>query len=125
MSDLNNWCVMGRLTRDAELTNVGAKNTSLTKFSIANNTGFGNYAKTNFVNVQIWGKQGENVMQYLKKGKQVAVTGAYECTHWNGQDGSQKESWCLTATSISLLADGKGSTSTETSAIPESEYGNF
>ena len=54
MSDTNVCTFIGRVTRDAELTTVGAKNTSLVKWGIANNTGFGQYEKTNFFNCQMW-----------------------------------------------------------------------
>ena len=48
MSDLNGCTFSGRVTRDAEMTTVGAKNTTIVKWGIANNTGFGQYEKTNF-----------------------------------------------------------------------------
>ena len=107
MSDLNNCTFVGRITRDAELTTVGAKGTSLTKFGIANNTGFGQYEKTNFFNCQIWGKQGEALKQYLVKGKQVAVAGQLEDSSWTGNDGVKHQAWTLTVSTITLLADAK------------------
>lgn len=107
MSDLNSCSFTGRVTRDAELTTVGSKGTMLTKFSIANNTGFGQYAKTNFFNCQMWGKQGEAIKQYLVKGKQVAVTGMLENNKWTGNDGLEHDSWTLTVSSVTLLADSK------------------
>lgn len=110
MSDLNSCSFTGRVTRDAELTTVGSKGTMLTKFSIANNTGFGQYAKTNFFNCQMWGKAGEAIKQYLVKGKQVAVTGQLENQKWTGNDGNEHDSWTLTVSSVTLLADSKNST---------------
>lgn len=107
MSDLNVCTFIGRVTRDAETQLVGAKNTSLTKWGIANNTGFGQYEKTNFFNCQMWGKQGESLKQYLVKGKQVAVSGELEDTTWEGQDGQKHPQWTLTVNKISLLADAK------------------
>lgn len=107
MSDLNTCTFIGRCTRDAEMQVVGQKGTSLTKWAIANNTGFGQYERTNFFNCQMWGKQGESVMQFLKKGKQIAVTGTLENAKWTGQDGVQHDSWTLTVTSITLLSDAK------------------
>lgn len=105
MSDLNSCSFTGRVTKDAEITSVGSKGTLLTKFSIANNTGFGQYAKTSFFNVQVWGKAGESVKPYLVKGKQIAVTGQLENAKWTGSDGVSHDSWTLTATSVTLLAD--------------------
>lgn len=108
MADLNSCSFVGRLTRDAEMQNVGAKGTALVKFAIANNTGYGQYARTNFINVQMWGNTGTNVMRWLKKGKQVAVTGQLENNKWTGKDGLEHDSWTLTCNAIQLLADASG-----------------
>lgn len=109
MADLNSCSFTGRLTRDAETTTVGSKGTSLTKFAIANTTGFGQYEKTSFFNCQMWGKAGEAIRQYLTKGKQVAVTGVLENQKWTGNDGQSHDSWILTVSSVTLLADSKAS----------------
>lgn len=107
MSDMNVCTFIGRVTRDAETSMVGAKNTALTKWGIANNTGFGQYEKTNFFNCQMWGKQGEGIKQYLVKGKQICVTGQLEDTSWEGQDGTKHQQWTLTVSQVSLLADSR------------------
>ena len=107
MSDMNVCTFIGRVTRDAELTQVGAKNTSLVKWGIANNTGFGQYEHTQFFNCQMWGKQGEGIKQYLTKGKQICVTGMLEDTSWEGNDGVKHQQWTLTVSQVSLLADSK------------------
>ena len=110
MSDLNSCSFTGRVTKDAVVESIGAKGTQITKFSIANNTGFGQYAKTNFFNVQVWGKAGVAIAEYLKKGKQIAVTGMFENQKWTGKDGLEHDSWNLTCQSVTLLADAKATT---------------
>ena len=110
MSDLNSCSFSGRVTKDAVVESIGAKGTQITKFSIANNTGFGQYAKTNFFNVQVWGKAGVAIAEYLKRGKQVAVTGMLENQKWTGKDGLEHDSWNLTCQSVTLLADAKATT---------------
>lgn len=105
MADLNSCSFTGRVTRDAVVESVGAKGTQITKFGMANNTGFGQYAKTNFFNVQVWGQAGASIAQYLKKGKQIAVTGQLENQKWTGKDGLEHDSWNLTCQSVTLLAD--------------------
>lgn len=108
MSDMNVCTFIGRVTRDAETSAVGVKNTSLTKWGIANNTGFGQYEHTQFFNCQMWGKQGESIKQYLTKGKQICVTGMLEDTSWEGNDGVKHQQWILTVSQVSLLADAHG-----------------
>lgn len=110
MSDLNSCSFTGRVTKDAVVESIGTKGTQITKFSIANNTGFGQYAKTNFFNVQVWGKAGVAIAEYLKKGKQIAVTGMLENQKWTGKDGLEHDSWNLTCQSVTLLADAKATT---------------
>lgn len=121
MSDLNSCSFTGRVTKDAVVESIGAKGTQITKFSIANNTGFGQYAKTNFFNVQVWGKAGVAIAQYLTKGKQVAVTGALENQKWTGRDGLEHDSWSLTCQSVTLLADAKNNDGGLTTVPTEEE----
>lgn len=124
MSDMNVCTFIGRCTRDAETTQVGTKGTSLTKWAIANNTGFGQYERTNFFNCQMWGKQGEGLSPLLKKGKQIAVTGTLENLSWTSTDGAVHDTWTLTVTQVTLLADPKGfsnALATETASVNSEE----
>lgn len=127
MADLNSCSFTGRVTRDAVVESVGAKGTQITKFGIANNTGFGHYAKTNFFNVQVWGQAGAAIAQYLKKGKQVAVTGQLENQKWTGKDGLEHDSWNLTCQGVTLLADAASKpqeTSSSFNEAPADANGN-
>jgi single-strand DNA-binding protein len=65
----------GNLVRDAELTHVGEKQTALSKFSIACNTGYGRYEKTHFFDCEFWGAPAEAINQYLTKGKSITCYG--------------------------------------------------
>lgn len=102
MADLNVCVIAGRLTKDAELTHVGAKNLALLKFSIANHTGAGDRVKTSYFEVQVWGNVAEQ-NQELKKGAHVAVSGIMETHTWTDQFGSESKRWVITANQIDLL----------------------
>lgn len=108
MSDVNIFTFSGRLTRDAESKSVGQKNSLLTTFTVANNTGFGQYAKSQFFDVQEWGQKGQAIQPYLIKGKNVVVTGTLENSSWTGSDGVKHDKWIVTASDVCLLSDGKG-----------------
>lgn len=69
---MNKCMLIGRLTRDCETKEVGQ--TSLTKFSIAVARQF-KKDETDFINCQAWGKTGEIIQQYIKKGDAIAITG--------------------------------------------------
>lgn len=69
---MNKCMLIGRLVRDCETKEVGQ--TSLTKFSIAVTRQF-KKDETDFINCQAWGKTGEIIQQYIKKGDAIAITG--------------------------------------------------
>lgn len=106
MADLNNCSFTGRLTKDAT-KKVLPTGTDLVEMDIACNTGWGDYAKTLFLSVNLWGKAGSNILQYLLKGKPVAVTGTLELQKWTSKhDGSQQQKLVLNSNQVILLAGG-------------------
>jgi len=78
MSELNVVTIIGRIANEPELKHStnGVPYISLT---LANHQSFlkeeEQTEETNFFKVRIWGKTAENLQQYLKKGKQIAVNG--------------------------------------------------
>ena len=117
MADLNVWAVTGRLTKDAEFRTVATGKQLLT-CDIAVNTGWGEYKKTTFARVQQWGERGKNLVQYLKKGKLVAVSGSLSVNVWTRKDGVEQQQLVLDATGIQLLSSGR-----EEASAPQEESG--
>ena len=74
MSDILTMYGAGRLTKDPEVMSYGTGK-SFTKLSIACSLGFGEYAQTYFVNATAFGKTGENINKYFKKGDQIIFQG--------------------------------------------------
>lgn len=81
---MKNITIAGNCTKDAELrTTQGGQ--SVAGFSIAVN-GYENGAKTStFFDVSVWGKRGEAVMQFAKKGAKMCVTGDLGTREYNGK----------------------------------------
>ena len=110
MNDINSLTMVGRLVRDAELsfTNTG---TAVCKFSIANNQSKKKDDKwideAHFFDVTLWGKTGEALAPYLKKGKQVAIEGRLTQDRWTDTDGKARSRVQIVASSIQLLGGGK------------------
>lgn len=75
--------VAGNLGKDAELRTAGEG--QVLGFSVAATTGFGQREQTNWVNCSIWGKRGEVLAQYLKKGTPVTVTGEITTREYEGK----------------------------------------
>lgn len=71
--DLNVIMIVGRLTRDPELSYT-QNNTPMCRFSIANNRG-NQEGDVNFFDVVAWNKTAEVVHQVVRKGSQVAIEG--------------------------------------------------
>lgn len=70
---MNVFSFTGNLGRDAETRQAG--DSTVTGFSVAVKSGWGDRERTVWVDVSVWGKRGEAIEPYLKKGGQVAVTG--------------------------------------------------
>lgn len=109
MADLSIAVLVGRLTRDAELkyTNSGQ---AICHFSVATSTkkkkGSEWVDEASFWDVDLWGKQGESLNQYLVKGKLVGVEGSMHQDRWE-QDGQPRMKVVVNANSVSLLSGGQ------------------
>ena len=104
MADLNSWSITGRLTKDAEFK-ILASGKSLLICNVAVNTGYGDYKKTTFVRVQMWGERGKNIQQYLVKSSLIACAGELTTNEWTGnKDGQLHTDLQLDTYNIQILA---------------------
>lgn len=114
MTDVNHVVLIGRLTRDAELKYT-ASGKAVSKFSIAVNKQRKVNDKwensANFFEVNLWGQLGESLDRYLKKGKQVAITGELNQERWEDNNGYSKSKVTVTASTVQLLGGVSGSES--------------
>ncbi len=94
-SDLNRVILIGRLVRDPELryTPNGA---AVANFSIATNRTYtvNNEKKeqASFFNCVAWGKLGELIVQFSKKGNRLCVEGRLQQRSWDDPNGGGKRS---------------------------------
>lgn len=98
---------MGNLTRDPELRHT-AQGTSVANFSIAVNRNFkgsdGDFKKeTNYFNIIVWGKSGENCQKYLSKGRPVLVEGRLQNRSYETQDGQKRTVTEIVADNVQFL----------------------
>lgn len=117
MPDLSIAVLVGRLTRDAELKYTTG-GTALCKFSAATSTrkkqGSEWVDEASFWDIELWGKQGESLAQYLTKGKQVAVEGTMRQDRWE-KDGQKHMKVVVNANTVQLLGSGQGQSSQQNS----------
>ena len=86
---MNRVILTGNITRDADLRYT-QNDKAYSKFSIANNEGFGDNKKTNFFNCTLWGKSAENLNRFLVKGQKVLVTGRVELGKYTDKEGIER-----------------------------------
>ena len=106
MADINNFTFTGRLGSDAIYKTL-ASGKGLLECSVANNTGFGDYAKTNWLKVKMWGDRGSKVAQFLKKGSLIGGAGEVTQETWTGKDGVEHTDLIVTCMNVQILAGAK------------------
>ena len=87
---MNKFIVTGNITKDAELRYT-ANDKPYSKFSIANNEGYGDNKKTNFFNCTLGGKSAENINRFLTKGQKVLITGKVEINDYKDREGVERK----------------------------------
>jgi single-strand DNA-binding protein len=102
-ANINRVVLSGRLTRDPELRSLPS-GMSVCSLRIAFNTrkkdpATGEWGeKGNFVDVTVWGRQGEIVAQYMTKGRAILVDGRLEWREFQDKDGNNRQA-------IEIVAD--------------------
>lgn len=107
--EVNSVFVAGNLTQTPQInkTNTG---TPVTTFTVANNR---NYTKkdseekqqeTVFLDVTVWGKQGEICAEYLSKGSKVLVQGRLKQDNWTDKTtGQNRSKICIVADRVHFV----------------------
>jgi single-strand DNA-binding protein len=106
---MNAFFATGRLAADAE-TRFTSGGTAAASFKLANDVGYGDKKKTNWIRCTIWGKRAESgLIQYLRKGQSVVVTGELVLEEWTDKDGGKRLSAELRVAEIELAGKGQDS----------------
>jgi single-strand DNA-binding protein len=124
MPDMNKTFLMGRLTRDPQTKQVGG--TTLTTLGLATTDTY--YDKqdqkketTLFVDIDVWGNQGENAAKYLSKGSAVHIEGKLEFRTWDdGKTGEKRSKVSVRADRVQYLDPKPRGERAEAPAAPTS-----
>lgn len=117
---MNRICLLGRLTADPELrTTSTGKQVCL--FSLAVRRSFQTEGGTSvdFFNLESWGKSGETIAKYTKKGSQLAVTGSLEFRTYE-KDGAKHFTHSVRVSDFTLIS---GENSSASGASKNEAYG--
>ena len=71
---MNKVILTGNLTKDMEVE-ITSNDKIHGKLSIANNVGYGDNQKTNFINCDLYGQRVDTLSKYLLKGAKVLING--------------------------------------------------
>ncbi|MEX5397193.1 single-stranded DNA-binding protein [Streptococcus sp. ZJ93] len=102
---INNVVLVGRMTRDAELSYTQS-NQAVATFTLAVNRNFKNQngeREADFVNCVIWRQQAENLANWVKKGNLVGITGRIQTRNYENQQGQRVYVTEVIADSFQLL----------------------
>jgi single-strand DNA-binding protein len=121
--------IAGNVGRDPEMRYTPSGQ-AVTSFSVATNRQYTNnngetVKETIWFRVSAWGKTGEVVNQYLKKGSKVLVEGRLTADPatggprvWTGQDGSTRASFEVSASTVRFLSSRSETAEPGMSAAP-------
>ena len=113
MANLNKVMLIGNLTRDPELR-VTPKGTAICTFSIAVNRKFkddsgGEREEVTYVDIEAWGKSGENIAKYCTKGRPLFVEGRLRLDQWEDKTTKEKRSRMkVVLENFQFLGGGRG-----------------
>lgn len=112
---MNNVVLIGRLTRDPEITYTQS-GTAVCKFTLAVDRQGKDGA--DFIRIVAWNKTAENCNKYLAKGRQAAVQGRIQTGSYKNKDGQTVYTTDVIASNVQFLGS-KGSE--ERTAIPDED----
>lgn len=104
---MNKVIILGRLTKDPELTFAAGKGTAITRFTVAVTRQF-KKDETDFINCVAFGKTGETIAQYLTKGRQIALTGSIRTGSYDAKDGTKRYTTDVVVESFEFIGSGNG-----------------
>ncbi len=132
-SDLNRVVLIGRMVRDPELRYT-PNGTAVSNFSIANNRAYtsGGEKKemVSFFNCVAWGKTGEVIVEYCKKGQRIGIEGRLQQRSWEDQDGNKRSTVEVVIENFQFLTPKGGGTDasyeeTSTASAPDMDNNPF
>lgn len=96
--NINTVIIGGNLTREPEVRDVNG--TSVCMMAVASNRFYHDrnghkQSEATFVDVEVWGKQADNVVRYLHKGSEVVIEGRLKTDTWEDRDTGKKRSKML------------------------------
>jgi len=124
MASLNKVLLLGNLTRQPELRYTSG-GMAVCEFGLAMNRRFNvnnqDREEVCFVDIVVWGKQGENCGKYLEKGSQIMLEGRLQLDQWQDKDtGAKRSKLRVVAEMVQFLS--KSDKAGADAYVPEAGY---
>jgi single-strand DNA-binding protein len=113
--------LMGHLGRDPETKQLSSAAGSVTSFSLATTVKRKDTETTTWWNCQLFGKRGEALARYLKKGDPVLVAGEPLLRAYQKKDGGDGQALEVTCSDFSFVG-AKGDSTGVSSPAPQPSY---
>lgn len=111
---MNKVVLIGRLTKNPELRFTPGTGLAVSTFTIAvdRRTNKEGKKETDFIPIVVWGKQGENVANYMSKGKLIGISGRIQTRNYEGKDGIRRYVTEIVADEVQFLERSDNSSNT-------------
>ena len=119
---MNSWNFTGNLGRDCD-TRYTQSGDAVVSFSVGVKAGFGDKATTTWANCSMFGKRGEAVSAYLKKGTLVGIVGEVNLREYQDKEGQKRYSLDVRVNDLTLLG-GKSDRSESAPSQPKPQQRN-
>lgn len=110
---MNSVTLMGRLTRDPELTYNNVSGNAMARFTIAVDKQLSREKKqemeskhqptADFINILCWGRLAESCNNFTAKGKRILVQGRIQTGSYEAQDGTRRYTTDIVAQSLEFI----------------------
>lgn len=124
---MNKVILMGRLTKDPEIRySQGTEPKAVARYTLAVNRRFKQQGQpdADFINCVAFGKAGEFVEKYLRKGTMISVVGRLQVRSWDDNEGKKRWSTDVVVEEH-YFCGGKNETQNTTTGKQESEDGFY
>ena len=126
---MNKAILMGRLTRDPEVRySQTDSNMAIAKFSLAVDRRYkkqGDETTADFFNCTAFGRQGEFVEKYLKKGTKIVVIGRIQNDNYTNKDGQKVYSVQIMVEEIEFAESKAAGQSQQNDSMPGDGFMNI
>ena len=123
---MNSVVLIGRLTRDPELSYTSNTQTAVCHFTLAVDRPRrqGEDRGADFLRVTVFGRQAENCDRFLSKGRQAAVHGRIETGSYKNREGVTVNTVDIIADNVEFLGGGQGQNDGQGSFRQSGSYNN-